>query len=83
MIPAKYEEVKVQMDSLLYTVEYDSELFSPSIAYTIQTKKNGNSCKHIQGLFYKMTPLAVSGHLTMDFLWARPGTNTSTWFCLT
>ncbi len=40
MIPAKYEEVKVQMDSLLYTVEYDSELFSPYIAYTIQTKKN-------------------------------------------
>lgn len=34
MIPEKYQEVEDQMKSRLYTVDYDAELFEPSIAFT-------------------------------------------------
>ena len=34
MTPHKYNEVEKQMESRLYTVDYDKELFEPAIAYT-------------------------------------------------
>ena len=40
MKPAKYDEVTSQMNSLLYTLYFDSRLFEPSIAYTVCSAKS-------------------------------------------